>query len=85
MVLDEADEVSLHHVEEDLEQVGPLDQLVLIENTHLIDLSLLILSHVGESHLSLIVQCLLSLTLEHRLEDMLEALNDVDFFLYFES
>ena len=85
MVLDEADEVSFHHVEEDLEQVGTLDELILVENTHLVDLSLLILSHVGESHLSLIVQCLLGLTLEHRLEDMLEALDDVDLFLYFES
>ena len=85
MVLDEADEVSFHHVEEDLEQVGPLDELILVENTHLVDLSLLILSHVGEPHLSLIVQCLLGLTLEHRLEDMLEALDDVDLFLYFES
>ena len=85
MVLDEADEVCFHHVEEDLEQVGPLDELVLVENTHLAYLSLLILSHVGESHLSLIVQCLLGLTLEHRLEDVLEALDDVDLFLYFEG
>ena len=38
-----------------------------------------------EPHLSLVVQGLLGLTLEHRLEDLLEALDEVDFLLDLES
>ena len=38
-----------------------------------------------EPHLSLVVQGLLGLALEHRLEDLLEALNQVDFLLDLES
>ena len=85
MVLHKANEVGLHNVQENLEQVGPLYQLVLVEVTHLIYLSLLLSSHVVEPHLSLVVQGLLGLTLEHRLEDLLEALYQVDFLLDLES
>ena len=85
MVLHKANEICLHNVQENLEQVGPLHQLVLVEVTHLIYFSLLLSSHVVEPHLSLVVQGLLGLALEHRLEDLLEALYQVDFLLNLES